>query len=185
LSIRDQCRLTGVSRSGYYYEPEPETDENLELMRLLDEQYLRTPFWGVENMTWWLGQQGWQVNPKRVRRLLRVMGLEAIYAKPRLSVPAPGHRIYPYLLRDVVIDRPDHCWCSDITYIRLRGGFVYLVAIMELVQPIRAQLGGIGVDGDVVLHVSAGLGTEAGTTGNLQYRSGRAVQYTRSAISYR
>jgi len=100
-------------------------------MRLLDEQYLRTPFWGVVNMTWWLAQQGWQVNPKRVRRLLRVMGLEAIYAKPRLSIPAPGHRIYPYLLRDVVIDHPDQCWAADITYIRLRGGFVYLVAIMD------------------------------------------------------
>jgi len=131
LSIRQQCCLTGVSRSGYYYEPEPESEENLELMRLLDEQYLRTPFWGVRNMTWWLGRQGWQVNPKRVRRLLRVMGLEAIYAKPRLSIPAPGHRIYPYLLRDVTIDHPDQCWASDITYIRMRGGFVYLVAIMD------------------------------------------------------
>jgi len=100
-------------------------------MCLLDEQYLRTPFWGVRNMTWWLGRQGWQVNPKRVRRLLRVMGLEAIYAKPRLSIPAPGHRIYPYLLRDVTIDHPDQCWASDITYIRMRGGFVYLVAIMD------------------------------------------------------
>ena len=100
-------------------------------MRLLDEQYLRTPFWGVRNMTWWLGQQGWPVNPTRVRRLLRVMGLEAIYAKPRLSIPAPGHRIYPYLLRDVTIERPDQCWASDITYIRMRGGFVYLVAIMD------------------------------------------------------
>ncbi len=131
LSIRQQCRLTGVSRSGYYYEPEPESEENLELMRLLDEQYLRTPFWGVRNMTWWLGRQGWQVNPKRVRRLLRVMGLEAIYPKPRLSIPAPGHRIYPYLLRDVTVDHPDQCWASDITYIRMRGGFVYLVAVMD------------------------------------------------------
>ena len=82
-------------------------------------------------MTWWLGRQGWPVNPKRVRRLLRVMGLEAIYAKPRLSIPAPGHRIYPYLLRDVTIDHPDQCWASDITYIRMRGGFIYLVAIMD------------------------------------------------------
>lgn len=100
-------------------------------MRLLDEQYLRTPFWGVRNMTWWLCQQGRRVNPKRVRRLLRLMGLEAIYAKPRLSIPEPGHRIYPYLLRDVTIDHPDHCWATDITYIRMRGGFVYLVAIMD------------------------------------------------------
>jgi Integrase core domain/HTH-like domain/Helix-turn-helix domain len=100
-------------------------------MRLLDEQYLRTPFWGVRNMTWWLRQQGWQVNGKHVRRLLRVMGLEAIYAKPRLSIPSPGHRIYPYLLRDVTIDHPDQCWAADITYIRMRGGFVYLVTIMD------------------------------------------------------
>jgi len=82
-------------------------------------------------MTWWLCQQGRQVNPKRVRRLLRLMGLEAIYAKPRLSIPEPGHQIYPYLLRDVTIDHPDHCWATDITYIRMRGGFVYLVAIMD------------------------------------------------------
>jgi putative transposase len=82
-------------------------------------------------MTWWLGQQGWPVNPKRVRRLLRIMGLEAIYAKPRLSIPAPGHRVYPYLLRDLVIDHPDHCWASDITYVRMRGGFVYLIAVMD------------------------------------------------------
>jgi putative transposase len=102
-------------------------------MRLLDEQYLKTPFWGVRKMTWWLGQpaQGWLVNEKRVRRLLRTMGLEAIYPKPRLSVPAPGHRIYPYLLRDVVIERPDQCWASDITYVGLRGGFAYLVAVMD------------------------------------------------------
>jgi len=100
-------------------------------MRLIDEQYMRTPFYGVRNMTWWLGQQGHPVNPKRVRRLMRQMGVEAIYPKPRLSIPAPGNRIYPYRLRDLKIDRPDQVWASDITYIRLRHGFIYLVAVMD------------------------------------------------------
>lgn len=100
-------------------------------MREIDEQYTRTPFYGVRKMTWWLGQQGSKVNPKRVRRLMRQMGLEAIYPKPRLSQPAPGHRIYPYLLRGLEIDRPNHVWSSDITYIRMRHGFIYLVAVMD------------------------------------------------------
>jgi hypothetical protein len=120
-----------VWRSGLYYEAAPETAENLRLMRLLDEQYTRTPFYGVRKMVWWLDEQGYPVNPKRVRRLMRLMGLEAIYAKPRLSLPAPGHKIYPYLLRDLTISRPDQAWCSDITFIRLRGGFIYLVAVMD------------------------------------------------------
>jgi putative transposase len=110
---------------------EPEAAENLRLMRLIDEQYTRTPFYGIRRMGWWLGEQGYAVNAKRVRRLMRQMGLEAIYAKPRLSDPGPGHRIYPYRLRSLKIDRPDHVWASDITYIRLRQGFVYLVAIMD------------------------------------------------------
>jgi putative transposase len=131
LSIRQQCRLTGISRSGWYYEGEPETAENLQLMRLIDEQYTRTPFYGIRRMGWWLGEQGHAVNAKRIRRLMRQMGLEAIYPKPRLSVPGSGHRIYPYRLRSLKIERPDHVWSSDITYIRLRQGFVYLVAIMD------------------------------------------------------
>jgi putative transposase len=126
-----QCQLTGLSRSGLYYEPRGESALNLELMRLLDEQYTRTPFFGVPKMTDALRKQGYAVNPKRVRRLLRQMGLEAIYSKPRLSEPAPGHRIYPYRLRHVVITRPDQVWSSDITYIRLRAGFIYLVAVMD------------------------------------------------------
>jgi putative transposase len=100
-------------------------------MRLIDEQYTRTPFYGIRRMGWWLGEQGYAVNAKRVRRLMRQMGLEAIYAKPRLSDPGLGHKIYPYLLRSLKIDRPDHVWSGDITYIRLRQGFVYLVAIMD------------------------------------------------------
>ena len=100
-------------------------------MRLLDEQYTRTPFYGIRRMAWWLGEQGHAVNAKRIRRLMRQMGLEAMYPKPRLSVPGSGHRIYPYRLRSLKIERPNHVWSSDITYIRLRQGFVYLVAIMD------------------------------------------------------
>ena len=100
-------------------------------MRLIDEQYTRTPFYGIRRMSWWLAEQGYAVNTKRVRRLMRQMGLEAIYPKPRLSVPGPGHKIYPYRLRGLKIDRPDQVWSSDITYVRLRQGFVYLVAIMD------------------------------------------------------
>src|SRR6266536_1037301 len=99
-------------------------------MRLLDEQYTRTPFYGIRRMTAWL-QQGQKVNHKHVQRLLRVMGLEAIYPRPNLSPAAAGHRIYPYLLRDVRIERVNQVWSSDITYIRLTGGFVYLVAIID------------------------------------------------------
>jgi putative transposase len=131
LSIARQCALAGLSRSGFYYTPREETAENLELMRLLDEQYTRTPFFGVRRMREWLVQKDYDVNPKRVRRLLRQIGLDAIYAKPRLSVPAPGHRIYPYLLRGLPIVRPNQVWGTDITYIRLRRGFAYLVAIMD------------------------------------------------------
>lgn len=126
-----QCQLARVSRSGLYYTPTEERAENLELMRLLDEQYTRTPFYGVRRMTDGLKKQGYGVNVKRVRRLMRLLGLEAIYPKPRLSLPAPGHRIYPYRLRRLKIDRPNQVWASDITYIRLRQGFIYLVVIMD------------------------------------------------------
>jgi len=120
-----------MSRAGYYYKPGEESVENLLLMRLLDEKYTRTPFYGVRRMVDWLEKQGYTANAKRVRRLMRQMGLEAIYPKPRLSIPGPGHRIYPYQLRGLKIDRPDQVWASDITYIRLRQGFIYLVAVMD------------------------------------------------------
>lgn len=100
-------------------------------MRLLDEEFTRHPFYGVERMTVYLRQHGWGVNVKRVRRLMRTMGLEAIYPKPKLSQAHPEHRIYPYLLRDVTIERPNQVWSTDITYIRLLHGFVYLVAILD------------------------------------------------------
>ncbi len=100
-------------------------------MQLLDEQYTRCPFYGVERMTEWLRAKGYAVNAKRVRRLLRLMGLAAQYPKPRLSQPGAAHQVYPYLLKDVSIERADQVWSTDITYVRLRGGFIYLVAIMD------------------------------------------------------
>jgi len=131
LSLRRQCRLLGLARSSFYYQPQPESAADLLVMRMLDEQYTRTPFYGIRRMPAWLQQQGQKVNHKHVRRLLRLMGLAAIYPKPRLSQAAPGHRIYPYLLRDVRIERVNQVWSRDMTYVRLTGGFVYLVAISD------------------------------------------------------
>jgi len=131
LSVRRQCELLDLARSGLYYESPGEPPENLKLMRLIDEAYTRWPFYGVRRMTAWLKREGHPVNPKRVRRLMRLMGLEAIYAKPRLSASEKAHKRYPYLLRNVAIDRADQVWSADITYLRLRGGFVYLVAVMD------------------------------------------------------
>jgi putative transposase len=131
LSVRRQCELLGLNRSSLYYEPVPETLEDLRLMRLIDEQYTACPFYGSRRMTIWLTQQGEVVNRKRVQRLMRVMGLEAIYPKPRLSAAGKGHRIYPYLLRDVLIERPDQVWSADITYIPMASGFMYLAATLD------------------------------------------------------
>jgi putative transposase len=131
LSIRRQCALLGLARSTLYDQPLGASAENLQLMRWLDEQYTATPFYGVRRMTAWLRGQGYTVNRKRVARLMRVMGLEALYPKPRLSQPAAGQMIYPYLLRGVTVERLNQVWSADITYIRLQGGFVYLVAVMD------------------------------------------------------
>jgi putative transposase len=131
LSITRQCELVGVPRSTVYYEPVGVSAADLELMRELDEQYTRTPFYGSRRMTAWLLTQGYAVNRKRVTRLLAQLGLEAIVARRCLSRPAPGHRIYPYLLRGVPIERVDQVWSTDITYIRLRRGFAYLVAVLD------------------------------------------------------
>ena len=131
LSVRHQCRLLGLARSGLYYEPRGESPESLGLMRLIDEAYTQWPFYGVRKMTAHLGRQGHQVNVKRVRRLMRLMGLEAIYPKKRLSLSGEGHKRYPYLLAGVEIVRPDQVWSADITYIGLRQGFMYLVAVLD------------------------------------------------------
>ena len=119
-----------MNRSTLYYEPAPETSENLKLMRLIDEQYTRCPFYGSRRITQWLGTQGHDVNRKRVQRLLRVMGLEAIYPKPKLS-SGPGHKVYPYLLRNVAIARVNQVWSADIKYIPMPTGFMYLAATID------------------------------------------------------
>jgi putative transposase len=131
LSVRRQCALLGLTRSGVYYRPVATPADDLRLMRLLDEQYTACPFYGSRRMAAWLVRQGEVVNRKRVQRLLRVMGLEAIYPKPRLSTPGAGHRVYPYLLRDVAVERPGHVWSADITYLPLPGGFMYLAATID------------------------------------------------------
>lgn len=131
LSVREQCGLLGISRSGYYYEARPESAENLALMRRLDELHLRHPVYGSRRLGQMLGREGLVVNRKRVVRLLQTMGIEAIHPKPRTSAPGAGHRIYPYLLKGLEINGPDQVWCSDITYIPLQRGFMYLVAVMD------------------------------------------------------
>jgi len=131
LSVSRQCSLVGISRSSYYYEPAGESALNLQLMRLIDAEYLKTPWYGSRQMARRLRQLGHNVNRKRVRRLMGLMGIEAVYRKPRTSVPGDGHRIYPYLLRDVEVTRPNQVWCSDVTYIPMPRGFMYFVAVMD------------------------------------------------------
>ena len=131
LSVVSQCRLLGVSRSTLYYQPTGIPQEDLELMKLIDKQYLERPFYGSRRMAVWLRKGGYWVNRKRVRRLMQVMGLKAIYRRPRTSKATPGHRIYPYLLRGMKITRPNQVWTADITYIPMARGFLYLVVIMD------------------------------------------------------
>ena len=131
LTVRRQCALLGLAAASYYYQPASESAENLFYQRLLDEQYTRHPFYGVLKMTAWLRLLGHAVGPKRVRRLLRAMGLMAIYPKPRLSFNPLMHKRFPYLLKGLAIVRPNQVWSTDITYIRLRGGFVDLAAVFD------------------------------------------------------
>ncbi len=131
LSLRRQCELIGLSRATYYYEPASESEFNLRLMRLIDEQYLRTPFYGWPRMTAHLRRQGYEVNHKRVQRLMQIMGVQAIYPKPKTTVSGQGHRIYSYLLRDLEIVQPNQVWSADITYVPMQQGFMYLVAILD------------------------------------------------------
>ena len=131
MSVRPQRELLGLNRSSLYYEPTGETAENLRLMRLIDEQYTARPFHGGRRMTAWLIDRGEEANRKRVRRLMRIMGLEAIYPKPRLSQPVEGHRIYPCLLRSVTVERPNLVWSADITYVPMASGFMYLTTVID------------------------------------------------------
>ena len=131
LSIARQCALVSISRSAFYYQPAGETPLNLALMRMIDEAFLETPWYGSRQMARHLRRQGYTVGRKRVRRLMARMGLAAIYQQPRTTIPHPEHRTYPYLLRGLRIDRPNQVWCADITYIPMRRGFLYLVAVMD------------------------------------------------------
>ena len=131
LSVVRQCELVSISRSGFYYQPTGETSQNLMLMRLIDVQFLETPWYGSRQMARHLRREGYTVGRKRIRRLMARMGLVPIYQRPRTTVPHPEHQIYPYLLREMVIDRPNQVWCADITYIPMRRGFLYLVAVMD------------------------------------------------------
>lgn len=131
LSIRRQCELVSISRASFYRSPSDEKPENLELMSLIDQAFLEMPWYGSRQMRRHLARKGWCVGRKRVRRLMRKMGLAPIYQPPNTSKSHPEHRIYPYLLRDISIDRPNQAWCADITYIQMKRGFLYLVAVMD------------------------------------------------------
>lgn len=131
ISLRRQCELIGLPRSSYYYTPATESELNLQLMRMIDEQYLKTPFYGWPRMTAHLQRTGYAVNAKRVRRLMQRMGIQAIYPKPKTTIASPEHKVYPYLLRDVTISRPNEVWSADITYVPFQHGFMYLVAIID------------------------------------------------------
>lgn len=131
LSVVRQCELLGLSRSGYYYRPQPVSEEDLSCMRRMDEIFTKHPYFGSRRLRDDLAEQGHPIGRDHVRRLMRLMGLEAIYPKKRLSLQNKENRVYPYLLRDLMIVRPDQVWCSDITYIRLKRGFAYLVAVMD------------------------------------------------------
>jgi putative transposase len=131
LSIRRQCELIGLSRSTFYYQRATESPLNMLLMRLIDLQYTKTPFYGYPKMTAHLRRSGFRVNRKRVRRLMRLMDIQAVYPKPRTTVAAKNHQVYPYLLRGLVITKPNQVWCADITYVPMYPGFMYLVAILD------------------------------------------------------
>ena len=131
LSVGRQCVLLSISPSSFYYTPKGESEMNLALMREIDEQFMDTPFFGVRQMTWHLKNEGHCVNEKRIRRLMRLMGLMPIYQKPNTSKPAKGHKTWPYLLKGLRVDRPNQAWAADITFLPMRRGFLYLVAIMD------------------------------------------------------
>ena len=131
LPVARRCQLLDISRSGYYYQPKGISDEEDELMKLIDRHYLEAPFYGARKIAACLRSQGHVVNRKRVRRLMNLMGLKAIYRRPRTSKPAAGHKIYPYLLGDMKITRLNQIWSADITYIPMKRGFLYLVAIID------------------------------------------------------
>ena len=132
LSVPRQCELLSIHRSGLYYQPCPESAENLQIMRLMDEQYFKTPFYGVRRLSAWLQASGFTINRKRVKRLMELMGWQTIYRGPRTSQPDKKHKVYPYLLKGLTITRANQVWATDITYIPMRKGFMYLCAVIDL-----------------------------------------------------
>ena len=158
ISLARQCELVGLARSSYYYQPLPESEENLLLMRLLDEQYTRTPFYGIKKMTAWLRTQDYEVNHKRVARLLRQMGLMAIYPAPRLSQPGEQNVRYPYLLRGMSIDRVNQVWSTDITLHPPAKRVSVSGSHHRLVQSLCARLANVDHLGNSVLSRSARAG---------------------------
>lgn len=131
LSVVRQCHLLDISRSGLYYQPIGISEGDLALMKLIDRQYLATPFYGARKIAVWLKSKDHLVNRKHVQRLMRIMGIKAIYRHPRTSIPSPGHKIYPYLLNGLKVTRPNQVWAADITYIPMARGFLYLFAIID------------------------------------------------------
>jgi putative transposase len=132
LSITGQCRLLGIHRSGLYYQPCSESEETLGIMRQLDEQYFKTPFYGVRRLTVWLQSLGYIINRKRVSRLMKLVGWQTIYRKPNTSKPNKTHQVYPYLLKNLEVNRVNHVWAMDITYVPMKRGFMYLCAVIDL-----------------------------------------------------
>ena len=175
IAICRQCELLSLSRASYYYQSGKDDGYNLLLMKLIDEQFTRTPFYGVPKMTAWLKKQGYPVNRKRVRRLMRLMGLEAIYPKRRLSVPDSAHKKYPYLLRGLEIDHTDQVWCTDMTYIRMQKGFIYLVAVMDWYSRYILSWENLHDDGQDILYSGLGKGFGLRKTGDIQHGSGVTV----------
>ena len=180
LSIVRQCELVSISRSSFYHRPMGETAETLALMRLIDAQFLETPWYGSRQMARHLRRDGHEVGRKRVRRLMGRMGLAPIYQRPRTTVPHPEHRIYPYLLRDLVVNRPNQVWCADITYIPMRRGFLYLVAVMDWVDAQGAGLAGVEHHGRGVLRRGAAGGSgSVRPSGDLQHGPGQPIHLGR------
>ena len=168
LPIVGQCALLGVSRSSIYYRPKGASEEDLSLMREIDRQYLATPFYGSRRMKVWLERQGILVSRKRVQRLMRVMGLRAIYRRPRTSRPAQGVRVYPYLLGKAEITRPNQVWAADITYLPMARGFLYLVG-HGLAQPVCPVLASVQHSGGRLLRRGSDGGAGEGKAGGVQH----------------
>ena len=165
LSVARQCKLLDISRSGLYYQPARVSESDLELMKLIDCQYMVTPFYGTRKMAIWLKSKRYSVNRKHVRRLMQLMGLKAIYRHPRTSPPGPGNKIYPYLLDGMKITRPNQVWCADITYIPMAHGFYVSGGHHGLVQPVRTGVAVIKYAGCRFLCGSTRRGAKERETG--------------------